>query len=205
MSGQPQGKAMWQCGGVVGEKTGATLLRWGNRSTEHIHGAKQLRPRQRWNPPPTPSSRVLWVSHSPSASGWSDTQGCDPPARGLPGALCRPDPPREGSSPAELPAHPPARCRPRLQGARSAASSPTPAALAPTRTPGTFVSRGDFPPLPLPPPRGATSLPGSPDPQRTPAPATGAPPPRSPNQLGTPAAHAARGHSTDTVPTRAAR
>lgn len=29
MSGEPQGKAMWQCGGGVGEKTGATQLRWG--------------------------------------------------------------------------------------------------------------------------------------------------------------------------------
>lgn len=114
----------------------------GNRSTEHKHGAKQLRLRQRWNPPPPPSSRVLWVSHSPSASGWSDTQGCDPPARGLPGALCRPDPPREGSSPAELPTHPRAASR----------VSKEPAAPRPRPLP---------PPAPPPGPRGPLCLGGT--------------------------------------------
>lgn len=94
-------------------------------------------------PPPPSSSRLLWVSHSPSASGWSDTQGCDPPARGLPGALCRPAPPREGSSPAELPTHPRAASRVSKEPA-----APRPRPLQPpsarvsTPAPGTFVSRG---------------------------------------------------------------
>jgi hypothetical protein len=208
MSGEPQGTARWQRGGDVGKKTGATQLRWGAEATGQKHREKQLRLRQRWN---THTHNPLF----PGSLGFPQSlrlrlerhSGVWPASKRAARSFVSTRSPTRGLLPRGA-AHPPARSLPRLQGARSAASSPTPAAPRPRLHPGPgdlCVSGG----------LSASSPPGAPRGQQPPqeasigcelsAAAHGAPPPRSPNQLRTPAAHAARGHATDKIPTRAAR
>lgn len=105
-----------------------------------------------------PSPPVLWVSHIPSTSALTHTQGCDSPAGGCPD-LCLGRLLTRGPLLLPLPTHAHPR---RLQGAgnavATAASSPTSRGPAPLPSPrscaarprsstpaeGTFVSRGTF-------------------------------------------------------------
>lgn len=162
-------------------------------------------------PSPLPTiSRVLWVSHSPSASRRSDTQGCDPPARGAARPeLCVDQFPTRGLLPRRATHRRAATASPRSpQRPRPRPLPPPRPRPAPPPGPGGPLCLWGLSASSPPPPRGATGLPRSPQSAATSGDdGSPSPPPNHPHlslpQLGTPAAHAARGHATDTVPARA--
>ena len=153
---------MWQGEGDGRERIWSYPAELGTKTIGHKNPEKSNcdGDENTWQPPRPicPSPSVLWVSHIPSTSALTHTQGCHSPAGGCPD-LCLGRLLTLGLLLLPLPTHAHPR---RLQGAgnavATAASSPTSRGPAPLPSPrgcaarprsstpaeGTFVSRGTF-------------------------------------------------------------